>query len=262
MIINCTLSTPQIESSVSEAEQFVLKAGIRKDSSLKFKLSLEEILLIYRDCFGQETPFSLKFKKKGGDVCVLLTVKAEKYDPLSNASEILERTLRNFDGAPVWSWVNGENHLEYRLPLYNTLAKNIQMSWKYMRGQRKTFVLAVVSQLISVGLNVAAPVLSAQVIVNLETGVFQQILLIALALLAVRAVNSVLMFISNRSYNIVYNKTLSNLEKDLVHGALQITNYCIDEKGTGLFIQRLTSDTSALATGFNTLADLISQICN
>ena len=148
------------------------------------------------------------------------------------------------------------------VPVHNTLLKNIRFSWKYMHGQRKTFVAAVVSQLVSVGLKIAAPLLSAEVIVRLEAGIFSQILMIAVALLAVLAVTDLALFAANRCYNKVYNKTLTNLEKDLVDGALRITNGCIDEKGTGLFIQRLTADITALATGFNTLADLISQMFN
>ena len=39
-------------------------------------------------------------------------------------------------------------------------------------------------------------------------------------------------------------------------------NYCIDEKGSGLFIQRLTTDTGRIASGFNNLADMVTQVLN
>ena len=51
------------------------------------------------------------------------------------------------------------------------------------------------------------------------------------------------------------------LEADISENVLRIENKEIEDNGTGLFIQRLTVDTSNLATAFNTLADNISQIC-
>ena len=262
MISQGILERNQINTCVCAAEQFAQKEGLDKRACLRFRLSLEEILLIYLEESDKEAEFVFKLKKRGGDIRGSLTVKGQCLDPFSVNNPILERVIRNFEGAPVWSYEDGANHLEYTLPLYNTLAKNIRMSWKYMSGQRATFVLAVVSQFISVGLNVAAPILSARVITQLNASVFAQILMTALALMIVRAVNNFFLFVSNRSYNRVYNKTLSNLESDLVQNVLRVVNDCIDEKGTGLFIQRLTADTTSLATGFNTLADLVSQMCN
>ncbi|MCR5775403.1 MAG: hypothetical protein K6G42_10005, partial [Lachnospiraceae bacterium] len=40
-----------------------------------------------------------------------------------------------------------------------------------------------------------------------------------------------------------------------------MTNQCFCNNGTGLFIQRLTTDTSNLANSFNTMADTLSQVC-
>lgn len=262
MIIRELLDREQISLAVSKAEAFAQQNGLKKGSVIRLKLSLEELFLIYLEEFDAQTPFSLQMKKRGGDLRICLSIEAQRLDPFTIESPILQRTLKNFDGAPVWTYANDCNRIEYVIPLYNTLAKNIQMSWKYMAGQRSIFILAVVSQLISVALKIAAPILSARVITQLNANTYSKIISAALALLAIRIVTNFVLFVSNRCYNKVYNQTLSNLEKDLVSHVLRISNDCIDENGTGLFIQRLTSDTTSLATGFNTLADLISQMCN
>lgn len=262
MTIRGAIDQEQISLAVSAAESFALEAGLKKDSLIRFRLSVEELLLIYLNAGQDKKPFALRMRKKGGDLRVLLTIEGPALDPFAEESPILQRVLRNFEGVPVWTYAKGCNRLEYILPLYNTLARNIRMSWKYMRGQRGVFVLAVASQALSVVLKIVAPILSARVIVNLDMGDFSKLILTGLALLIIRAVTDFVLFVSNYSYNRVYNRTLSNLEKDLVGSVLKIVDECIDEKGTGLFIQRLTSDTTSLATGFNTLADLISQLCN
>ena len=262
MIQNGTLCPEQIESSICAVDTAAENACLDKQLKIKLRLLVEELLLTYRDALGEGSGFSVSAKEKRGDLFIDINVEGEEFDPMKEPSLILMRILQDSFAAPLWSYSNGKNTVRIIVPVYNTLLKNIRLSWKYMQGERKTFIRAVVSQLISVALKIVAPILSAQVIVKLEIGVFLQILLIAAALLVVQAVTDLALFVANRSYNKVYNKTLTNLEEDLVDGALRITNDCIDEKGTGLFIQRLTVDTSSLATGFNTLADLFSQMFN
>ena len=43
---------------------------------------------------------------------------------------------------------------------------------------------------------------------------------------------------------------------------LHIESRCVDEKGSGLFIQRITSDTGRIATGLNNIADMVTQVLN
>ena len=262
MKLNGTLCPEQMERSLCGLDTFTEKTGLEKQLRIKLRLLVEELLLTYRNALGEDSEFSISLLEKQGDLYVTINAKGEAYDSMKDPTPILSRILQDSFAPPLWSCSGGWNTVKIVVPVYNTLLKNIRLSWKYMLGQRKTFVLAVVSQLISVALKIAAPVLSAEIILKLETGVFNGILLIAAALLAVLVVTDLALFVANRSYNKVYNKTLTNLEKDLVDGALRITNGCIDEKGTGLFIQRLTVDTTSLATGFNTLADLLSQMFN
>ena len=262
MILNGTFCPEQMESSLCAVDTMAEQTGLDKQIRLKLRLLVEELLMVYHDALGEDSKYSVSMKEKQGDLFITINAEGEELDPMKDPSPILLRILQDSFDPPSWSYSSGRNTVKIIVPVYNTLLKNIRLSWKYMQGQRKTFVLAVASQLVSDGLKIAAPILSARIIVNLETGIFSKILLIAAALLAVLAVTDLASFVSNRSYNKVYNNTLTNLEKDLVDGVLRITNGCIEEKGTGLFLQRLTADTASLATGFNTLADLLSQMFN
>lgn len=49
---------------------------------------------------------------------------------------------------------------------------------------------------------------------------------------------------------------------DLVDNVLRVESRCIDEKGSGVFIQRITTDTGRIASGFNNLADMVMQVFN
>ena len=127
-------------------------------------------------------------------------------------------------------------------------------------GAAERLFFAVISQIISVVLSIILPILSSKLIVAYTDSIYKQILQIALAIMAVRIVNNVFLFAASHNYNIVYSKTLSSMEKDMVDSTLKITKSCMDEQGSGLFIQRLTVDTTRLATGFNTIADMSTSI--
>ena len=47
-----------------------------------------------------------------------------------------------------------------------------------------------------------------------------------------------------------------------MENALRVESHCMDEKGSGLFIQRITTDTQRIASGFNNIADMITQVLN
>ncbi|MDO4960700.1 MAG: ABC transporter ATP-binding protein [Eubacteriales bacterium] len=257
-----TFSSENIEKAISNVYNFADQVTPERQTCIRVKLIMDELLLTCRDAMGETAAFTITLTYRQGDIRIILETEGDEFDPMQNASPLLLRLLQDTAVESVWSRSKGINTTKLVVPVCNTLKKNLKLSWKYTEGQRGTFVLAVLSQLVGIGLKIAIPVLSAQVIVNLEAGIFEELLLLAAVLFVVLVVTDLAAFISNRSYNKVYNRTLSNLEKDLVNGILKITNGCVDEKGAGLFIQRLTVDTNTLAIGLDTLADLTSQIFN
>ena len=240
-----------VDRAGTEAE----KAGVEAEERSRFRLSLEELLLRCRDACGEAAEVTLATKKRGHHLTVELAL------PTGCSG------LPAGDGSPLDTLVSewkagsrrGRNTLVYTFLLQNTTGDLFRFVWKYTKPHKWWFFLGVATQLIMVAVQVAAPLISAKVIIALSDNATEQILLAAGSLLAINALSDLVSIICNRAYNVVYNKTLTLLEADLVHQALKITTRCIDQKGTGLFIQRLTQDTSQLATGFNTLADLISQ---
>lgn len=240
---------------VARAEQEAEKAGVEGGTRLRFRLSLEEILLRCREQFGEAAVLSLRMKKHGRKLTAELTLPAGESGIGAGGKSPLTGLLDD--------WETQSRHeikfLVYTFVLKNTTADLFRFVWKYTKPHKIWFFLGVITQAVSVAIGIVAPLITAKVIVAMTDGIIEQILLTAGSLLAINAVSDLVSIACNRAYNVVYNKTLTLLEADLVHHALQISSRCIDQKGTGLFIQRLTQDTAQLATGFNTLADLISQ---
>lgn len=250
-----SLDNDSIGKAVAQAEKETEKAGIEGEQRLRFTLSLEETLLICKEQCGKSAVFSLRMKQRGRQLSAELILPAELPGKFSREDSPIADLLNEWKCETR----KGQTRRVYSFLLERTRGDLFRFVWKYTRPHKWWFVLGVVTQAILVAIQVVAPLITAKVIVAMTQGVAEQILLAAFSLLAINAVSDVVTIACNRAYNVVYNKTLTLLEADLVHQALRITTRCLDRKGTGLFIQRLTQDTAQLATGFNTLADLISQ---
>ena len=67
-------------------------------------------------------------------------------------------------------------------------------------------------------------------------------------------------YIERRCSLSIYRKTLSLLETDLARNILKLENECLDKNGSGVFIQRLTNDTSRLSDAFNSVLSMLSDL--
>lgn len=254
------INNTNIEELLQKAQRELERVGVLEEDRLRFRLSAEELLLAAREALGGAAEFRLELRKKNGQEIAELSFPGPETDLLASAcSPIFSHLTEGWESAPDLRYEAGENRVRYSLPLPGGMKENLRFTWKYTKDQRKELFLAIAAQIVTVVMKVVVPIVSAKVIVAYVNGAVEQIVLTALMLMAVNMVTDMFTFICNRLYNVVYNKTLTALEGDLVHEVLRITTGCLNEKGTGLFVQRLTTDTSQLATAFSTFADLISQ---
>ena len=262
MKIEKTLTPDQIQAAVEGMEKELERVGITPEMQVRFRLSFEEILIIMYELLGDGTPFCVASRTEKGEFLVTLSVDGEETDPFTAESPILDRVAGTLDFRPVWEYRGKTNIVLFRFTLYNAARKNYKFAWKYVREHRKLLFFSIIIQFISVILGVVAPVLSAKVVVRYMDNQVTQVIVVAAVLLAVQLLKNLLLVGSNKGYNKVYSGTLNALEEDLVMGALHIKNHCMEEKGSGLFIQRLTNDTARMATGFGRIADMIAQAVN
>lgn len=87
-----------------------------------------------------------------------------------------------------------------------------------------------------------------------------QLLLIALSILLIEWFRNIINFIGRYNYEMLFRKTYVDLQTALGKEILKIENKDINKSGSGLFIQRLTNDTSIISTIFSKLLDYITSI--
>lgn len=125
---------------------------------------------------------------------------------------------------------------------------------------KNNLIILVINNIVGIILSIVIPILSAKIIISLTSNNYSQIILIALVIFIVDGISNLTHYIS-RVFSIkIYRNTLSALEIDLGRNVLKLENECLDENGSGLFIQRLTNDTARMADVFNSLLDMISNL--
>ena len=137
---------------------------------------------------------------------------------------------------------------------------NVKLTWQYTKDEKKKLIGYLVCDVISIVISILVPILSAKTIVHLTNNEFYQVLLISVIILFVELSRNVTYYFGRRFSQIIYRESFSKVQMSLGKSMLKLENKIIDENSSGVFIQRLTNDTSRLADIFNVLNIYITHI--
>ena len=140
------------------------------------------------------------------------------------------------------------------------LIYNLKFAWRYAKNQKKLIILYILCNLFQIIISVFLPVLSAKIIVSLTDNQLIQVLNIALVLLFVELFRNCVVYLTNYFSRKIYRETFISVQSDLGYEILKLQNKCIDDNSSGVFIQRLTSDTSNIADVFNVLNIYLTHV--
>ena len=84
--------------------------------------------------------------------------------------------------------------------------------------------------------------------------------LTALLVYAIELSHNTIYYFLRGCYQKIYKNLFTSLQSSLSEEILTIKKECLDKNSSGLFIQRITSDTSSLATLFKDLIQVLGQL--
>ncbi len=140
------------------------------------------------------------------------------------------------------------------------LLKNLKFAWKYTKGVRLKFFLYIFFCFIHICISVFVPIISANIIVSLTNNALMQVLTLSIVLLFTELIRNVIVFFNKYFSQKVYRESFINIQSELGKEILKLENQCIDRNSSGVFIQRLTNDTSSIADIFNVLNIYLTNI--
>ncbi len=137
---------------------------------------------------------------------------------------------------------------------------NLKNTWQYAKKQKNKLIGYMACNVFSIFISIFVPILSANVIVKLTSSEFKQVLYISLAILACELFRNLINYCSRYFAQVSYRETFTDLQSALGNEILKLENKIIDNNSSGVFIQRLTNDTSRIADIFHTLNNCLTNI--
>ena len=257
---NFALNNANITDLVTEIEELFQKEGIESNRQICSKLLFEEILYIYQTSLGEGTEAKFESYSKKGKLHLIITVPGKELDPNEDDLSIYKVLLKQAPDIPTWAYTNGKNIITLEMPLFNTIAKDLEFAWKYTKIKKRTFLLGAASQLFATVFNIFAAFLLAKLIISYTDELFMQAILTGVGIFVLNVLEQGIMYVASMSYNAVSYAILASIQEDMTDSVLKIRTNTMTNYGSGLFIQRMTTDTSTFAAGLNTVMDLLIQI--
>lgn len=137
--------------------------------------------------------------------------------------------------------------------------RNIKYVWEYVKRQKKYFFLLIIGYIFRIITSILFPILSAKIIISLTSNNYVQILLVAGVILLVDIINNIDNYLIRRVSSRMYRNIMVGIEMDMGKNILKIRNDILDKNSNGVFIQRMTGDTSAIASIFNNVLSKLSD---
>lgn len=138
--------------------------------------------------------------------------------------------------------------------------KNIKLVWKYARDQKSKLIKYILCNLAAVVVSIVVPIISAKIIVYLTDSMFYQLLMMTVVLCGLELSRNLVNYFSRYYSMIIFRESFIKIQTELGQNILKLENKIIDNNSSGVFIQRLTNDTSRLADIFNVLNLYLSRI--
>lgn len=137
---------------------------------------------------------------------------------------------------------------------------NLKFTWTYAKDEKAKLIKYILCNVVAVIISVIAPILSAKIIIYLTDNMFYQLLSMALVLGGIELLRNLVNYFSRFYSQVIYRETFIKLQTQLGREIMKLETSVIDANSSGVFIQRLTGDTSKLADIFNVLNIYLSRI--
>lgn len=138
--------------------------------------------------------------------------------------------------------------------------KNIKKTWPYIKECKLNLVGYALVSVIEAIISAILPLIAAQVILNLTSGLINQLILSALAVFGINFVLHTVTYFKVILYQKIYKTTLTKLQISVAKETLKLEIKEVDKASSGVFIDRLNKDTQDISQIFMEYTYWISYV--
>lgn len=143
---------------------------------------------------------------------------------------------------------------------FGELKTNLKMSWYFVREEKLYFVLIVFLSILLAGIGFIIPLLSAQLLLKLTDGLLKDLMIVAIIMFSVEMLRNVVTYFLRKYFELYSIKATTNAQIKMFEETLKIKTAEIEDNTTGMFIDRINSDTEDIVTTFYHLCTVIINV--
>lgn len=137
---------------------------------------------------------------------------------------------------------------------------DLKRTWQYIKLAKGNLFGYVAVSIVEAIISVILPIVSAQVILNITSELFTQLLLTGALVLLLQVLIRVMSFFKTVFYKKIFNITIEAIKMDLTRSILNLEVQELDNSSSGLFINRINKDTEDISGVFMEFAYWISYV--
>lgn len=113
----CTLDAESIDTISDQVGDFLESLGIDEKNIIRTRISVEEMLLTWKDAFGDRRPLLFKCGKRFTRPYIRLEIEGRECDPVADAEYDWSRLILAYDGlTPVFTYSKNTNVVTINFP--------------------------------------------------------------------------------------------------------------------------------------------------
>ena len=138
--------------------------------------------------------------------------------------------------------------------------KFLKKTYNYSREGKKYLIFFFIGCIIACIISAISPFLWAQQLLHLTNGDLHNLFKFSIFSFGVEILRNIVHFVNNRSAQLFFHKARTNIRLALIEEILKTKTRDINQKSSGVFIQRITEDCRSLADVFAEMIDYITFI--
>lgn len=136
----------------------------------------------------------------------------------------------------------------------------MKKSYKYMKENKKLFIIYMFLSVLTGVIGAIIPLISARVVINMQDELWMQLIVVAFCYASMKMLSSFVGYFSSKVSRVFYRETYLNLQVEVARSIIDLETSQIDKNSSGVFIDRLSQDTSNIAEVFRTIFKRINVI--
>lgn len=143
---------------------------------------------------------------------------------------------------------------------FKDIFRNFKKSWRFVKKEKTKLFICFFLSLILCGLSILMPMISAKMLLSMTDGFFFVLLKFALFSLIVDICYGFCNYVYNRIFSrYLVNITLA-LQSEIAKETLKLEISELDRKSSGVFLDRINSDTREIANIFTELGSAVTDV--